>query len=176
MKSSFAHLGVALIVGIAALVGYGTWYAAIAASSTAGAELQNQISAKTETASRITAARSAISEIVNDETTVRGYFVPEANVVAFIDDLEARGLSRGTTVDVLSVSTSGTGVRPTLELALTIEGSFDAVLRTVGIIEYAPYDLLISKFSLAQDSTDNWHADVTVVVGSVSESAKVRMP
>ncbi|MEK7114198.1 MAG: hypothetical protein AAB850_01475, partial [Patescibacteria group bacterium] len=118
MKSSFIHLGIALGACIAALAGYGMWYTTIAAKSIAVAELQHQIVAKTETARRIAAARSALVEISGDEAAVRSYFVPETNVVAFINDLEARGLSQGTSVNVLSVSTSGTREHPTLELSL----------------------------------------------------------
>ena len=66
MKSSFTHLIVAVVLCAAALVGYGMWYAAITTTSTAVVELQNQIDAKNETASRITVARSALSEIASD--------------------------------------------------------------------------------------------------------------
>jgi len=176
MKSSFTHLIVAVVLCAAALVGYGMWYAAITTTSTAVVELQNQIDAKNETASRITVARSALSEIASDEATVRSYFVSEASVVAFINDLESRGLSQGATVDVLSVSTSGTPAHPALGLTLTIRGSFDAVMRTVGTIEYAPYNISISQFSLGQGDQKDWHADFKLLVGSVSTSITTRTP
>lgn len=167
MKSPFTHLIIALVICVASIVGYGVWYATVTAASTTVAELQNQIVVKTETASRIAVARSALAEIFGDEAAVQGYFVPETNIVSFINDLEARGLSQGSSVDVLSVSTGGTPMHPTLELALTVNGTFDAVMRTVGTIEYAPYNLSIPQLSFRQEEKERWHANVKLLVGSV---------
>ena len=66
-------------------------------------------------------------------------------MVGFINGLEAQGQALGTTVSVLSVS-AGTGKQPTFMLSLTIEGTFDTVMRTVGVIEYAPYDISLYSF------------------------------
>lgn len=168
MKSSFAHLVIAFVICVAGIVGYMLWHATVTAASAAVAELQNQIVVKTETASRIAAARFALAEISGNEAAVRNYFVPETNIVSFINDLEARGLAQGSSVDVLSVSTSGTPTHPTLELTLTVKGTFDAVMRTVGTIEYAPYNLLVPQFSFGQDEKNGWHANFKLLVGSVS--------
>jgi hypothetical protein len=40
-------------------------------------------------------------------------------------------------------------------------------MRTIGIIEYAPYDLLLSDLSVGQDDENEWHADLKILVGSV---------
>lgn len=71
-------------------------------------------------------------------------------------------------MSVLSVSTSGTVAQPTLAFTLTVKGTFDAVMRTVGSIEYAPYDLSITALTIAQDDKNSWHADLKLSVGSVS--------
>lgn len=176
MKSSFAHLVIAFVICVVGIVGYVLWYATVTERSTAVVELQNQIVAKTETANRITAVRSALAEISGDETAVRGYFVPETNVVSFINDLEARGLSQSSSVDVLSVSTGGTLTHPTLELTLTVKGTFDAVMRTVGTIEYAPYNLSIPQFSFGQDEKKSWRANFKLLVGSVPTKTLTDIP
>lgn len=176
MKSSFIHFGIALALCLVALVGYGTWYAVIATTSTAAAELQNRIITRNETANRVALARSALIEIAADEVAVRGHFVPETDVVAFINNLEARGLAQGSSVNVLSVEKGGIPTHQTLNLTLTVKGSFDAVMRTVGTIEYAPYDLSISQFSLARGDKNNWHADFKLLVGSISASATAKTP
>lgn len=167
MKYHFFHLAAALMVAIATLVGYGFWYATIADESAVVANLQNQIIAKTETMSRIVSARASLTEIADAEAAVQSYFVPETGVVAFIDGLEAQGKTQGTAVNVLSVSAGSAGTQPIFVLSLAIKGTFDAVMRTVGAIEYAPYDLSISELSLIQDDAKNWQADFKLLVGSV---------
>lgn len=175
MKSSFFHFIIALAAGVAVLAGYGVWYAVVAAKSASVADLQNQIDTKTEAEGRVASARAAIAEVASDENVIRSYFVPKTGVVAFINNLEASGQSQGTKIDVLSVS-AGTGAQSTLELSLAVNGTFDAVLRTVGAIEYAPYDISLSSFSLAQDAENNWRADLGIVVGSTDSEIATSTP
>ncbi len=167
MKSPFSHIIIAFILCIVAIAGYGMWYAAISAKSAEVASLQNQIDTKTETVNRIAATRATLASVANDEATVQSYFVPEASVVAFINSLEAYGKTPGAVVSVLSVSTSGTAAQPSLAFTLTVKGTFDAVMRTVGSIEYSPYDLSISALTIVQDDKNSWHADLKLSVGSM---------
>ncbi len=166
MKSPLIHFGLMLVAFIVAVTAYGFWYAAVSHKSQAVAALQSQIDAAHENATRITKARAALAEIANDETNVRSYFVPESGVVAFIDTLQARGLKQKASVSVPSVSTGGTEAAPTLVLSLSIQGTFDAVMRTVGSIEYAPYALSVTSLVLALDDKDMWHATLGFSVGS----------
>jgi hypothetical protein len=156
-----------IIICVAALAGYGVWYSAIAAKSATVAALQDGIDTKTETINRIAATRATLADIASDEAVVQNYFVPELGVVTFIDALEARGKELKASISVLSVSTSGTSARPTLTLTLSVEGTFDAVMRTLGSIEYAPYSLSLTTLSVMQDDGGTWRADVKLVVGSV---------
>jgi len=167
MKMLLIRTVVTIAVSIIALIGYGTWYTVISHKSATVAELQSTISVKTETASRIASARATISEIAGDENIVQNYFVSENGVVAFISDLEAHGKTLGAAVNVLSVSTKTSHSRPMLLLSLSIKGTFNSVMRTIGIIEYAPYDLLLSDLSVGQDDENEWHADLKILVGSV---------
>lgn len=167
MKSHFFHLIVVLITAGIVLAGYGFWYAVITVKSAVVADLQEQIAVKTETANHISSARAAIVEISGDEVVVQSYFIPEAGVVAFINGLEAQGQTLHAAVDVLSVSTGFRGAQPILTFSLAIEGTFDAVMRTVGTIEYMPYDLSVSDLSLMQDDKNSWNAHLNLRVGSV---------
>jgi hypothetical protein len=167
MKSPLTQLTVSIILCVAAVVGYGVWYATISAKSTAVAKLESSILAKTEAANRIAAARTMLAGIANNDEIVRGYFVPETGVVAFIDALEAQGKEQGAAVSVLSVSTEGTAAQPSFALSLAVKGTFEAVMRTVGAIEYVPYNLSISALAVTQDAKNLWHADLTLRVGSV---------
>jgi hypothetical protein len=167
MKSPLTHFIIASIVCVIVLAGYCFLYSVIASKSNSVANLQNQINFETETASRAASAHAAIAEIESDEKTVSDYFVPETGVVAFINNLETVGNSHGTNVKILSVST-GNGTLPTLDFSLVVKGTFDSVMRTVGAIEYSPYDLSISEFSINQDEKRVWQANLELVVGSIN--------
>ena len=166
MKTPLMHLLIACSVLVAVFVGQGVWYSIVAKKSSAVADLQSQINAKSEAASRIASSRAELAKIADDEIAVKSYFVSENDVVSFIDGLQERGLSQGTVVKVLSVSAGGTSVRPTLSLAVTVTGAFDAIMRTVGSIEYAPHDISISKLSVMKSDKKTWSANLELVVGS----------
>lgn len=166
MRSSLTHFLVALAVFIATVCLYATWYAAVSGKSYAVADLQSRIATAGENAGRMALARAALSEIAGDETNMQNYFVSESSAVSFINELEALGLAQKATVTVLSVS-KGT-VRLSLQLTLSIKGSFDAVMRTVGAIEYVPYAVSIMTLSVGQDAKNSWHADLTLVADSAS--------
>jgi len=146
---------------------YATWYFAVSRKSGEVVGLQDKITAASESLGRIASARSALTKISDDEKEIQSYFVSESGIVTFIAGLEARGLAEGAAVSVLSVSKGDSNKLPTLLLTLTIKGKFDAVMRTIGTIEYAPYDISISTLTVGHDSADSWKADLGVTVGSV---------
>lgn len=176
MKSSLAHIALAGVLCAIAIIGFGFWYSVIETKSIEVANLESQIDTKTETSNRIASARASLAEIAGDEAIMQSYFVPETGVVAFITDLEALGRSQGATVSVLSVSKGGSSTQPMLIFSLTIKGTFDAVMRTVGAIEYSPYDLSTSMLFVGQDEKKNWRADLNLLVGSVSTKAATSTP
>ena len=170
MKSPLTHaLFAGSLCGIL-LIGYGGWYSVVGAKSAAGAKLENLISVKDGAMGRIASARTSLTEIVGGEAGIQKYLVSETGVVAFITDLEAQGRAQGVTISVLSVSTGGTDMQPTLTFALTVKGTFDAVMRTVGMIEYAPYSLSIASLSLGRDDKSTWHANLDLLVSSIPAS------
>ena len=176
MRSPRIHFLIALVFALAMVAGYSGWYATISKESSAVAELQKQITTESENVNRIASARTALSQIAGDEANVQSYFVSEAGVVTFINSLEARGLAQKTTVSVLSVSKGGSVSAPTLLISLTINGTFDAVMRTVGAIEYAPYTVSIETLGVQLDAKDSWHADLSLVVGSISAPVATSTP
>jgi hypothetical protein len=167
MKSPLIHILGALAIGLIALGGYGAWYAAVSAESRHVADLQSQIDDANKNVDSIAAARAALAEIADDEATVRSYFVSDTGVVSFINNLEQMGTLQASHLSVLSVATAGSSTQPVLLLTLSITGTFDAVMRTVGLVEYAPYDLFISKLAVAQQDKGSWQANLSVTVGSV---------
>ena len=173
MKNHHLHLVVALLILAAALGGYGISYAAISAKSVAVADLQEQIDAKAMIANRVSSARTTLAATAVDEAAILGYFVPENGIAAFIDGLEARGKAQGTSVDVLSVSANAGKAQHAFLLELTVTGPFDAVMRTVGSIEYAPYDISVTQLSLSRQSSGDWQADMNLSAGSIAATSSV---
>jgi len=173
MRPPFTHLVFAVLVCAAAAVGYGFWYAAVGAESAAVAQIESDIVTKTETTAHIASARASLAEIAGDEATMRGYFVPETGIVSFINGLESAGQKQSAVVNVVSVSSGTVNSRPALTFVLTVKGSFDAVMRTVGVIEYAPYDLSVTSLSVQQD-TKAWRADLTLLVGSAAVATSTK--
>ena len=176
MKSPFLHLVVALLIGSTALLVYGYWYSVLSEKSVTVAALQDQIDAKTESASRIATARSALAQLTEEEAAIRGYFVPESDVVSFIDDLESRARAQTAELKVVSVANSKAGKQSLFILTVAIDGSFDAVMRTIGATEFAPYDLSITKFALIDNGENTWHADLELKVGSLASTGATSTP
>lgn len=167
MKSSFFHLLVWIFICAVVIIGQIFWYVVISNKSIAVADLQRQIDTKKETAERISSARTALAEIAGDESVVQSYFVPENGVVPFIENLETRVRAQSATMKVLSVSVGDAKKKPSLLFSVTVNGTFDSVMRSIGVIEYAPYDISVSKLSIVKDSKNNWHADIEFIVGSI---------
>ena len=182
MKSPSLHLVIALLLGVAALAGYVGWYVVVSDKSGAVVDLQNRISAASESMSRMTSVRAALAEIKGDEAAVQGYFISEADIVAFINSIEALGPPQGATVSVISVSKSTLSGQAVFLLAVSVTGGFDAVMRTIGRIEYLPYDLALSTVSISQDTNltatakKNWHADLSIVVGEIPTAVATSTP
>lgn len=161
----------AVLVALFAFVAYGAAYSAVSAKSDEVAGLQDQINMRTATVNRLTTARATLAQLSTDETSVQNYFVPQSGIVSFIDGLEATGRTLGTNVQVQSVSTNGTPVRPTLDLSLAIDGTFDAVMRTVGAIEYAPYAITLTRLSVGALDKGSWEAQMELLVGSRADAS-----
>lgn len=176
MKSSFSHLVVMSTLCVIVFIGYGALYTALSAKSASVSVLENNIATKTEIVKRIAATRATLAGISNDETVIQNYFVPEMGVVSFINSIETRGKEQGAVVNVLSVAKTGTDAQPVLAFSIMIKGTFDTVMRTVGSIEFMPYDVSIASFDVTQDAKDSWHADLKLLVGSVPAAALTKMP
>lgn len=173
MKSPLTQLILATLLCGAALVGYGIWYSLIQAKSAHVGALEQQIESNADAVTRVAAARASLAEISSDEASIQSYFISDNDVATFSDALEANYHAPGATVKVLSVSKNGSGSTATLTFMVSVDGTFDTVMRTIGIIEYAPYAASLSNISVAlgDKSKGGWHADVTLIVSSVPTTA-----
>ena len=180
MKSVLVQSIISAVILVGVLVGYGVWYSIVAGESGRAAELSEHIKAKTETASRASAVRATLDELAADEKIMQNYFISEQNIVSFLEGLEAVGTRLGADVQVASVA-QGKGLSArTLAVSLKIGGEFDALMRTIGTLEYAPYDITVSNVVIGKNPVDvkpSWSATLTLKVGSTATStAAVRAP
>lgn len=167
MKSTLSHLIVSLVLCVSSVVAYSAWYATLSAKNATVTGLERDIRSKTEAASRIFTTRTTLANVANSETIVRSYFVQETGVVSFIDALEDRGKDQRTAVKVLSVSTEGAPEQLSLILSLTVEGTFEAMVRTVGAIEHLPYALSVTALSITHDAKNAWRAELVLRAASL---------
>lgn len=169
MKSSFTHLVVALLSLALVLGGVWYWYKIIVGESVAVAALQAEIATNTETAERTKQVEAVLEALSVGGNMVQDRFVSDANIVTFLEKLERTGAEIGVTVRVLSVGTTAAKGATGLPVSLSLEGTFDGVMRTIGAIEYSPYAVSISTASLSQLASEppaHWGASVSLVVST----------
>lgn len=160
------QIAAAVLIALVALGGVGYWYYTITVMSTRLAKVEEESrSQKTQTPNMSTDA----SRLVADEATIEKYFVGEDNVPAFINVLESRVRAHGATISIASVAKNGTGLETTLALAVTVTGTFEQVMQTVGSIEHLPYATKLTSVNVVRDLASKWRADVKLSVGLSSK-------
>lgn len=172
-KFPLIHFGIALGILMLTLGAYGLGYAAVSSASAEAALLALQVDEKSRSATRLIAAKAALSSLEADEASLRRYFVSTEDVVPFLSGLERTGRELGAQVEVASVGNDPSSVeRKRLVVALKITGSFEAVMRTLGAIEYGPYDsratavTLDTPLSPAEGGGKEWEATATFIIGT----------
>lgn len=147
-KPSLTRLITLLLLCVCAGVGYVYAYRVVSKTSERLASLHKEANEKSTDAARIAAVKNALRTLVADESSASNYLVLASDIVPFIERLEQMGSDLGADVSVASVSKEKTGSRERLVLSLKITGNFEAVMRTLGAIEYAPYDITTSQVSV----------------------------
>ncbi len=183
MKDTLFRVVSALVFLGGALLGYGVWYSVVSATSRTVATLSEEIAVRSERVQQASVASAALRKLESVKSELANYFVSEKSIVPFLAELEQLGTRLGTTMNVVSVGAptevgSQKGEQP-LPVILSAEGSFDAVMRTLGAIEQAPYALSITAVTLdraGEDPAPQWKAAFTILVGLVVPTANVKSP
>jgi hypothetical protein len=170
MKNTVVQLGTAVGVLVALLVAYGAWYGFVAHETARDASLDQSIKSQSDTTARAAEAASELMQLGPQEAEVESHFVGVPDVVGFLQQLQGVGTREGAIVTVGSVSEDATP-RPHLTIALTITGSFDAVMRTMGVIENGPYSVQTTQASLNSTGGGEWGSAMTVTVATRPTSA-----
>lgn len=175
----YTHVIIMALVFFGALSLYGAWYSRVGKESANVLSLQSEIQAKIETAAHAQEAKTQLNRALADRESITGYFVNTNDVVPFLETLQSTGAKYGSKVSVESVSAQPAEPHALLQLSLRITGSFDSVERTLGAIEYEPYDTTISNVTLdtpGGSAAPQWTAAVTMNVGTMDTSGSSTKP
>lgn len=170
MKRSIFQLVIAFCLLVIVAAVYYFWRQEIITTDVRAAELTATLSAGAATSATASMAARELPALTEAETTIDSYMVRPDDIVSFLEHIQSIGGQLGTTVTIASVS-SATKPKPHLTLQLKLQGPFDSVLRTIGAIEYSPYDITTTSLSLdsaAKENPDTWLATVTFSVGTTN--------
>ena len=148
------------------------WYNMVSAENAQVSDLAGQVKAKTDDSARAAQAKKELVALSTDQSSVQQYFVSTSNVVPFLGQLQATGSFLSSKVQIASVSATPGTPYGQLSLSLSIAGSFNSVMRTLGSIEYGPYDTAINTLSFdappnaTGSSSPQWVANGVFTIGT----------
>lgn len=166
MNTSLIQLIVAALLTLGAAGAYAGGYWLVEHARAEAVTLAGQIAEKEAQSARSSSARTALAELSDKEAFVAAHLVATTDIVSFLERLEAAGKEFGATVSVASVQDSS-AKDGTIVLSLSIEGSFDAVMRTLGAIEHGPFANAAKSVTLNSDGL-GWRAVGSFVMGTLT--------
>lgn len=172
---------IAVLILLGAVALYGAGYYLLTKFNETENGLDTQIAAKGRDLENASRAHAALSS--QGGQTLDQYLLAKSDIVPFLEELQGEGAPFGAKVDVLSVTDQKDKVRSRVQLSLSITGSFDAVMRTLGSIEYSPYDGVMTNVSLGTATGDAktatgtaWTALATYSVALAGTSTPAKKP
>ena len=171
-QSTFYSIGIAFLLLLVSGALYAGVYYLLEQETLKAADLEKEMRSKHTEIARAAKAQSATATLGEDEARIASYSLPHEEIVSFLESVQAEGKPLGSSVQVLSVSDEKSGGHPRVTLSLLITGSFDSVMKTIGVFENAPYDSALTNFTLDSGTTDpkakgpkQWSAATTLSVG-----------
>jgi hypothetical protein len=164
-KSLLTHLGVAILFAVVSILAYAWWQNTVAQTLTEATEVTAKAKAIEQELSEITHAKQEVASLEENEEFVRARFLPLEDIVLFLEELEETGQKYGATVSVVSVGDGKTGNR--VSVALSAQGSFNAVMKTIGAIEYGSYASAVKSLALDGGGEGNWNASFILEVEAI---------
>ena len=171
MNKNLIPLVTALVILAGTLVLYVGWLYSVSQVSASIRTTEEEIVKATQESLQGTRTREALLALSANVELIRGYFVEKESLVSFLEALGKTGTALGSTLEIMSVSDSKDAQgNPRIVVALKIQGSFDAVLRTVGALEQGPYDSKVESMHVEcrqlETAGEPWTASVTLSVGA----------
>lgn len=169
------HLHVIIVLSLLALLvgAYAGWYLIVERAAARALMLSQEIDQTAAVVAVAVESRDAFSTITADEAAINSYFTVIADIALFLEELEVTGRGLGSDVDVISVSDKPTG-EGRIALSLRIRGAYDAVVRTIGVIEYGPHDTRLENLTLdvaSEGESKEWVATASFSIGTATTTA-----
>lgn len=179
---SYIPLAIAAVALIIVGAAYGFAYYALSTESAKAAALEAEATQKSALLDRAARAHEELGTLASDTTMLNQYLISKDDIVPFLEALQSSGKPLGATVGVISVADDAAGGHGRINLSLAINGAFDAVMRTLGVIEYGPYDGTVQNLSLeiptAEGTTTSriWNATLVLSVATRATSTPATHP
>lgn len=146
------NLPSSLLLALLVLLGVGLLYAAQeylldSTKKTAQERIQEirDTKAKADKAHMLTRSLGSLEE---QELEINSHWLKKENIVSYLGMLESSGSALGSQVEVVSVSEVPQALHPRVNVSLLVSGSFDSVMRTIGVLENSSYDTVITGATL----------------------------
>lgn len=162
-QTALVYMVFALAVALASVLAYAWWFSQARSLAAEASSLAAQIAAKNEMHSGGAAVRDLREAVEAQEAFVAGAFVPEDDIVSFLETLESTGAREGVSVGVVSVSDAVAG---RIEIALTLRGAFAPLMRTLGALEHGTYASATKNLTLDTQEDGVWTANYTLIVAT----------
>ena len=164
-RSPYIHILLAAFVLFIALSAYGVWWSRVSSTSAEASQIKQEVRKLGDEGGRTSSIRRALEELGIQEAELYQHFVGKDTIVQYLEEVEGTAESLGASAEVVSVT--DTEKSPRISISLRITGSFDAVMRTLGAIEYQQYDTTIVSLTLDTPPSDSssWTAAATFSVG-----------
>jgi hypothetical protein len=169
-KTPYSPIIVASIILLASVGAFALEYYVLSNGEVQLTDITKQIKDKKFEIEKADQARNALTSLDANEALVKSYVLRKDNIVPFIDLLQSTGKEVGASVQVLSVTDDKSTGHARVVISLTVNGSFDAVMRTMGILENGPYDTELTNLALDSAATSTrgtqlWSANTALSVG-----------
>lgn len=160
----FAVLLLLIVVGV-----YAADYHFFSVEKEQAQKIEKQIFDKKSEIERARKAQLTLSSLSTNEELVRSYSLSREDIVGFLEALQTTGSRLGSTIQVLSVADDKANPHPRVTISLLVVGTFDSVMKTIGVLENAPYDSSISSLTLSSQTQEKkatlWSAATLLTVG-----------
>jgi hypothetical protein len=167
IKNSYLQLGILVLLFVFGSIGYVFFYSIVEKQSVKAQELTKDIEIKKSSSMRDTRAKNITQQILKTESLLHTFFISSGDVVPFLTGLQSKGATLGTKIQVVSVSADTRSPSGHIVLALQIHGTFENVMRTIGVLEHESYDTEVTNLTLQNSAPLDWNATMTMVVGTV---------
>jgi hypothetical protein len=171
-RAALIHFLIALSFAFLMLAGYVFLFLSLSSARAGAAAARAEVARMEHEDATLADAEDALAKLAADETLLRSYFVSTSGVVAFLERIERSGDALQSVVEVVSVTEpKEEGGR--LMLSVRITGDFRAVMKTLGSLEYGPYDIQVDSLTLdtvPSDDGEEWVAATTFTVATIEET------